>query len=168
MNHKSLFSAEQIFNLEIGTYNINQIKSIYRKLAKDNHPDMGGSVEMMQLINTAWDDFNKYFLTNCEYVVREVTNAEGIAFINELKSMIGVTIEIIGYWIWLSGDTFTYKDSIKCLGFKFSGSKKAWYWSPTIEQKVKFRGTSSLKKIRTKYGSEIIQTSNVKRTLLSA
>jgi hypothetical protein len=167
--NNNLTNAERIFNLAIGTYTLQDIKAIYRKLAKDNHPDHGGSVEMMQLINTAWSDFGKYFITYAEYIVREATDEHNITFIAELQAMQGVTIEIVGYWVWLTGNTILYKDSIKGLGFMFSGSKKAWYWSPSLESKRKYRGTASLSKIRNKYGSTIIETTGkATHVLLSA
>lgn len=30
-------------------------------------------------------------------------------------------------WVWVSGDTRSYKESLKALGFRFSGRRQAWY-----------------------------------------
>ena len=35
--------------------NLNEIKSAYRKLAKENHPDNGGNKEIFQQINEAYN-----------------------------------------------------------------------------------------------------------------
>lgn len=40
----------------------------------------------------------------------------------------GIEIEIIGAWIWITGNTFAVRTTLKGLGFKFSHSKAAWYW----------------------------------------
>ena len=68
-----------------------------------------------------------------------------------------VNIEIIGSWIWLTGDTRTYKEIIKELGFRWSKNKIAWYY-----HKDEFRKRSSkvlsLDDIREKFGSERVQT----------
>lgn len=166
--NNQLINAERILDLTDGTYKLTDIKTIYRRLAREHHPDHGGSTEAMQLINQAYNDFTMYFIDNAEYVVRQAEHND-FSFISELKTMAGITIEIVGYWVWLTGNTILYKDSIKGLGFIFSGSKKAWYWSPSLESKRKYRGTATLSKIRNKYGSKIIETTgNATRILLSA
>lgn len=45
--------AEILFNLS-DKYNISDVKKTYRKLAHIHHPDKGGSVEAMQLVNEAY------------------------------------------------------------------------------------------------------------------
>ncbi len=159
----NLLNAEKIFGLTKGIYTAKNIKEIFRKLAKENHPDKGGNVETMQLINQAYNDFSKYFINNAEYVVKndQENHSINLEFINELKSMTGIVIEIVNYWVWLTGNTFAYKDQLKILGFRYSGGKKAWYWAPDLSEKKK-RGTLSLKNIRNKYGSKIIETESAK------
>ncbi len=39
-----------------------------------------------------------------------------------------MNIEIIGSWLWLTGETKQYKEYLKENGFRFSASKVAWYW----------------------------------------
>lgn len=77
--------------------------------------------------------------------------------------MAGVIIEVCGYWVWLTGNTFAHHAKIKALGFKFSGAKKAWYWSPTLNQSAYRRGSRSMKGIRKEYGSRIVETEEQKR-----
>ncbi|MBP9743251.1 MAG: hypothetical protein KBD37_07835 [Burkholderiales bacterium] len=52
---------------------------------------------------------------------------------------------------------FTHGSPISGLGFKFSGAKKCWYWSPTIDTNIFKRGSKSMKNIRKEYGSQIIE-----------
>ena len=156
-----LQNAVNVFSLENGQYTLADIKQIYRKLASVNHPDKGGNTETMQLINTAFEELCKFFTSNSTLDINQDeanTNSINFEFIQTLKTMVRVTIEVCGYWVWLSGDTFPYKDKIKELGFKFSGAKKSWYWSPTIDTSSFKRGSKSMKNIRKQYGSTIIET----------
>ena len=156
-----LQNAIVIFGLENGQYTLSDIKQIYRKLASVNHPDKGGNTETMQLINTAFDELCKYFETNQTLDInqeQETAQSFDFSFLDILKTMHGVIIEVCGYWVWLSGNTYPYKETISNLGFKFSGAKKSWYWSPTINITNYKRGSKSMKQIRKDYGSQIIQT----------
>jgi hypothetical protein len=115
----------------------------------------------MQLINTAFSELCRHFENYSTLDVNQdntLTNCMNFDFISELKNMLGVVIEICGYWVWLSGNTYPHKESISKLGFKFSGAKKSWYWSPTINDTKLKRGSKSMKQIRKDYGSKIIQT----------
>ncbi len=155
-----LQNAIVIFSLENGQYTLDNIKQLYRKLASMNHPDKGGNTETMQLINTAFTEFCRYFETNQTLDINQNHDIPGInfEFLNTLKSLQGLVIEVCGYWVWLSGDSYTHREIIKNLGFKFSGSKKRWYWSPTIDDIHYCRGNKSMKQIRKQYGSQIIET----------
>ena len=162
MENNKLQNAITIFGLENGQYTLDNIKKVYRKLASDNHPDKGGNTETMQIINTAYEELTKYFSTNETLDINQDGNEESqdfnFSFINELKTMAGVVIEVCGYWVWLSGNTYAHKAQIQHLGFKFSGAKKSWYWSPTITLSTYRRGSKSMKQIRKVYGSKIIKT----------
>ncbi len=51
--------------------------------------------------------------------------------LTELIRMEGVEMELIGSWIWLTGQTYLHKDSLKDLKLKYEPSKKAWYYRPS-------------------------------------
>jgi hypothetical protein len=160
-----LQNAIKIFSLENNQYILADIKAIYRQLASKNHPDKGGNTETMQLINTAFEELCKFFIGNSVLNVinqDNISNVFDFSFISELKTMHGVKIEVCGYWIWLSGDTYLHKEKIQALGFKFSGAKKSWYWSPTIDMTKYRRGCWSMKVIRKRHGSQIIETDTPK------
>ena len=155
-----LNNAIVILGLDNGQYKIADIKQVYRKLASANHPDKGGNTETMQLINTAFAELCKYFETNETLDINQEQEHQttfNFDFLATLKTMPGLIIEVCGYWVWLSGNTFPYKETISGLGFKFSGAKKSWYWSPTIDTNTYKRGSKSMKNIRRDYGSQIIE-----------
>ena len=154
-----LQNAVKIFGLENNQYTIADIKAIYRQLASKNHPDKGGHTENMQLINAAFEEFCKFFVSNDTLDINQVEDAHSFdfSFIDALRAMAGVIIEVCGYWVWLTGNTYAHKDQIHALGFKYSKAKKSWYWSPTINDNNFRRGSKSMKEIRTTYGSQIIE-----------
>lgn len=47
------------------------------------------------------------------------------------KKLKDVEFEVIGSWVWASGETREHKDELKKAGFRFSGNRQAWYWKPT-------------------------------------
>ena len=156
-----LQNAIVLFGLDNGQFTLVDIKQVYRKLASANHPDKGGNTETMQLINTAFAELCKYFETNETLDInqeQETAQSFDFSFLDTLKTLHGVIIEVCGYWVWLSGNTYPYKEAISNLDFKFSGAKKSWYWSPTINITNYKRGSKSMKQIRKDYGSKIIET----------
>ncbi len=68
-----------------------------------------------------------------------------------------VKLEVIGSWIWASGNTRPHKDFFKSLGFKFSGKKAAWFWHAGTFRK-KSKRDWSLPEIRHTFGVEELQT----------
>jgi hypothetical protein len=169
MEFNKLSNAVAIFGLENGKYTLADIKTVYRKLASVNHPDKGGSTEVMQLINTALTEFERFFIDNPTLDLnqeQESAQSVNFDFMGDLKTMDGVIIEICGYWVWLSGNTYQYHEKIKNFGFKFSGAKKSWYWSPSINEGKYRRGSKSMKQIRKDYGSKIVGTE--KRAVIAA
>lgn len=47
--------------------------------------------------------------------------------LNALNKTEGLVAEMDRDWLWVSGDTRSYSESLKALGFRFSGRRQAWY-----------------------------------------
>lgn len=141
-----------------GTKNLQELKRLYLTLAKKYHPDItGGNTEIMKVINNEYD-YLKEVLPNKEDVkdYQKESNQSMEAYkdiIDELLKHPYITIEIIGSWLWVSGNgTYNIKDTVlKPLKFRFSGTQKKWYWFSGIEKSKKRRG-GNLKKAIEKYG----------------
>ena len=149
---------------------IEDVKATYKALAKQYHPDIAGAefTATMQEINAEFEKaFDKYkniheSAEGNTYTTEQnstETPAEFMEIINKLINCNGLTINIIGRWIWLEGNTYSYKDIIKQLGFKWAGQKKAWYWHPE-EEKSYNRKKLSLDDIKTMYGCTAFQTNS--------
>ena len=73
-----------------------------------------------------------------------------------------ITIEIVGAWVWISGNTYSYRKELKDLGFKFAGTKKMWYWHSEAFRK-KSKKSLSMDDIRNYYGSTEIKPDERKK-----
>lgn len=78
--------------------------------------------------------------------------------IKNIINLQGVKIDICGSWVWLTGKTWLYAEQLKTLNFRFSRSKKAWYWNNTKDAGRRLRGMYSLKEIYEKYGKIAVET----------
>ena len=76
-----------------------------------------------------------------------------------IPSELDVTVEVCGYWIWISGDTKPCKDNLKRLGCRWSHNKKQWYWRPPGTGRPWFRNSveMSMDDIRNEYGSQQVR-----------
>ncbi len=127
---------------------INEAKKVYKTLAKKLHPDVGGSEEEFKILNSVYNDFieHKIYFSNDFKIDLDLEK-----IISQILHFENITIELVGSWIWLSGDTKEIKDKLKELGFKWASKKKMWYYG---EMKGKSHGEKSLDEIKDKYGSK--------------
>ena len=144
--------AAKILNIS-GEITAAIVKQAYRKASSIYHPDKGGSVEMMQAVNAAYDVLKEY-QGNIES--NESTDQEYGEKLNEAINAVihlqGITIEICGSWVWITGNTKEHKDTIKAAGYKWAKKKVAWYFRPS-DWKSKGRGSFSMDEIRDTHGS---------------
>ncbi len=151
-----------------GCNTIEDVKSLYKKLAMENHPDRGGDTVTMQAINTEYA-FACARLAKGAGLTEEHADAE-IKLSEEYRQVIekiinlpGIVIEIVGNWIWITGNTRPVKETLKDAGFYFASKKAVWYYR---NEAFKTRGNGApLEQIRAKYGSEKINTKHQKKVL---
>lgn len=143
---------------------IEDVKQEYKRLAKQLHPDCGGDAEEFKRMQADYQTaFNRYknYHRNMEGETYEKetqeTPEEFAEIINKIIHFEGVTIEIIGSWCWVCGQTMQYKEILKDAGFWWSKSKRAWYWNGDKE-KTKRRGRYSMSQLRERYGTIRVDT----------
>jgi hypothetical protein len=115
-----------------GSYStIQEVKNEYRKLAFKYHPDKGGSTEIMQKINSEYDKLIKEVNNRSDKKVNINNNLENKfkEIIMELVKLQNITIRIVGFYIWVDGNTKQYKDKLKALGMFWSTNQKQWYYN---------------------------------------
>ena len=138
-----------------------EVKSLYRSLAFQHHPDHGGDTRTMQDINAAYHealqrlnghthtDGEKEFTYRYEYE-REQAIIEKINELLKLK-MDDVEIWLIGLWVWIVGDTRPHKEALKALKCTWHSKRKCWYWKPYDERA--FYSRQSLGALASLYGA---------------
>lgn len=139
---------------------LNEIKKHYKVLALRHHPDRpGGDKNVMQEINGEYHRIIKDpFWTKDQQTTEEQQDSlKYPEIINKIINL-DLVIEVIGNWIWLSGNTWKYKGKLKEVGFVYSSQKKMWYWRPTAWKSTNHEPWS-ISAIRKRYGSDIIHGS---------
>lgn len=168
-----------LFNDLVNTFKTmtwDEAKRHYYQLALKHHPDRGGDVETMKVVNGAWD-----FVKNSIADSHGKANNKHAGYSNWAVGMFdelmktalkiakispSLNVEIAGYWIWVTGETKAHKDEIKKITLKiytnkgefdihpkYHATKQAWYFSG-----VKSSGTGkmSLDEIRNTYKNQKI------------
>lgn len=141
-------TKEQIQNEFSEVTGINEAKKVYKNLAKKLHPDVGGSEEEFKLLNAVYTDLIEHKIYFSNDIKIDIELEKVISLILHFENII---IELIGSWIWVSGDTKEIKDKLKELGFKWACKKKMWYYG---EMKGRNPKQKSMDEIKSKYGSQ--------------
>jgi hypothetical protein len=139
-----------------GCTSLDEVKSRYKQLAMQHHPDRGGDKQIMQEINAQYES-NRKNPSFKFWKQKEETKLDYHEFPEIISKIIGfvdITIELCGNWLWISGATFRYKKQLKDAGFFFAGEKKLWYWRPH-DYKSANRKPLEMDQIRGKYGSDV-------------
>ena len=138
---------------------VEEIKVNYKKLAMKHHPDLGGDLETMKLLNNAYETA----LKNCDgqttkddqgehtYKYNQEIEKALMDKIMELLSLNlqGIEIDLIGTWIWITGDTKPVKDQLKEAECKWHGKRGCWYFKIGNYYR---RSSKSLETLAEKYG----------------
>ena len=125
------------------------------------HPDRGGHGETMKAVNAEYDmlfpilkDIHKN-RDGETYTARQEsaeTSEHFKTLIDELMRMDNIVIEVIGCFVWVTGDTKPHKDKLKALKFQWHTKKIAWYLKPE-DYKKRSRKDYALDEIRAMYGT---------------
>lgn len=144
-----------------GLRTLAEIKAEYKKLVKVNHPDVGGDTATMQEINRQYSEAVEWIARHGEGREQAAAAAEVpeeyAAAVAAVVNLAGVTVELVGSWIWVTGNTYIFRDAIKAAGYMWASKKKAWYWRPA-DAACHRGGKKSLDQIKEKYGCERIET----------
>ena len=149
--------------------NLDEVKKLYRQLAKQLHPDKGGSTEQMQILNSEFTKVIKLMAKGYKGSGAKFTDQEAEAEILQAEAyreavaaiinIEGINIELCGTYIWVTPlDAAKFWDfwpAMKEAKFFFAKVKKQYFFR-TAENAVKNYKTLSQDQIRVKYGSQII------------
>ncbi len=159
---------------------LEELRKQYKELLKKYHPDnANGSTEATQEINVEYerlfkllknrheqkadstaDSNNKKSYDNMKYDFSEDKTIREV--LQKIIGLANINIEIVGCWIWVDGNTYEHKDTLKTLGFKWAREKKKWYFH-TESFRKKSNKKLSMEDIRNYYGSTEVQTEEIRR-----
>ena len=153
---------------------LDDLKKVYKNLAKKLHPDKGGDTASFQAMQNEYDLLVNEILKTGNLSAQQVKNEVELdeiykEIINALIPYENLNIEIIGTWIWLSGSfndlaplTKKYGNGLlDSLGFKWASLKKMYYLD-TTGKGTKNKKEMSIDNIRNKYGSTSIKSGKAK------
>lgn len=143
------------------TSTLAELKATYKNWCMKLHPDLSGedTLEDMKALNNAYEEHFKALKTremNKDKKDREKFSFDEapedlINIINTLIKFKGLKIDIVGNWLWLSGNTYPYKEEIRALKFHWSKNKKKWFWNGSDSVRRPFK-KMTYQDITEKYG----------------
>lgn len=122
---------------------LEELRKQYKNLLKKYHPDnVGGSEEATKDINNEYEALFKTLKDRHNQTAEDTTRqtydnmkwdfAEDEALRDKLYKVMqipGLNITIVGNWLWVDGDTYIHRATLKHdLHFEWAREKKKWYW----------------------------------------
>jgi curved DNA-binding protein CbpA len=155
----TILNALKILELN-ETASAEEIRLNYKRLMMKHHPDRGGDQEAAKLINVAYE-----FLTKMQYdgsseqaiednddeFITSTDDDELNVVLSQITGLDGVVVELVGTWIWVSGNTFQHKEIFKMLGFKWGSKKKVWSWHKETDKCRSYKN-QTMDEVKRKYG----------------
>jgi hypothetical protein len=111
---------------------IDHVKSVYMTLAKIHHPGKGGDLAIMQAINNEFS-FATAKIARGENLTDDEINdliAENEKYrlaLNAIICVSDINIELVGSTIWVTGNTYSCRATLKAAGFYITYKNIAWY-----------------------------------------
>lgn len=142
---------------------LDALKQEYRKLAVKYHPDKGGNTAQFQALVNEYEKLRDKILSGSKLSDADQKNEIVIdealrAAINAIIGLDGINIELIGKWIWVSGNTYPLRTIFSAAGFKYIKKSGVSYWVyKGVESSS--RGGTDMQDIVKKYGSTPIKPS---------
>lgn len=109
---------------------LEKLKKAYHRLCLKLHPDVGGSAEEVKISKAEYETLfarmkNIHVNKDGETYEKETqeTSQEIQLLIADLLKLDGIEIEIIGCFVWITGDTKLHKEHLKELGFRWHSKK---------------------------------------------
>ena len=166
--------------------NLQDLKTAYKKLALENHPDLNSSPDAtrtMQEINEQYAGSASRFIAigcltradeqhaagkkvNTDFVnLEDVIEMLRVKIIEILSVSKDLDIEITGTWLWVSGETKKHKTALSKLGLHWASKKGLWAFAGI---KSRGRGKWSMGQIRATYGSAKLDNNRPEKVAIKA
>ena len=146
---------------------VEEVKALYRTLARQYHPDLGGDLETMKEINRQYEnalkgrDGQESIGTDSKthtYRYNQEIEAELMEKIEQLMALIAkghnLDVVLIGRWIWITGETKPAKEALgkDGLGCRWHRDRCCWFWRSAKDRGYGKGG--NLEELASKYGCQ--------------
>lgn len=154
---------------------VEELRKQYRQLMKKHHPDVGGNTEDAKQINAEYErlfailsrqEAQEQPQGEQEYKDDKAAEDKVIRAVLDALAGIDADVEIIGSWVWVTRNSYPYKELLKSLNFRYTSKKKTWYFHPD-EYRRRSNREVTLDEIRAKYGSERVNNRRERKTVAS-
>ena len=160
-------------------HTVADIKTAYRELAMQHHPDRGGHTATMQAINAEYhealqrcDGQTETGSDDREHTYHYHEDAEQ-AIIDKIADLIAANVPaaadvyLIGTWVWIVGDTKPIKETLKELKCRWHAKRKCWYWHPHT-YRHRYSKHADLGDLAYKYGARKVASAAADEERLAA
>lgn len=161
-----LLGVGSVFDVKI-IQDLDSLKKQYLKLAKKYHPDAGGTTIQFQELQNEYERLFKQLLNGSGLSKEAKDNEVEIdkeirVIIDSLVNLDNLNVELIGKWLWISGDTYPVKNVLKSAGLQFIKKAGVPYWVYKGSESAG-RGKMTMDEIKNKYGSSKIDLKPTKK-----
>lgn len=147
---------------------VEEIKTLYRKLARQHHPDLGGDTATMQEVNRQYHEA----LAHCDgqttrdeqgrahrYTYNRETEQELMDKIQALLKILPAHCEVllIGRWIWITGtrrEDSVAREALKAEKAIWHAKRLCWYWRAFQAKHYGRQSRHDLNGLAARYGCE--------------
>lgn len=146
-----------------------EVKKLFRNLAKQYHPDKNqiDTNDIMREIIAEYEAIIKKLPSdssgnNNSQQEGESNEAYKARISQEMQEIINnishlpIDIEVIGTWIWVSGNTYPYKAYLTAHNFTWCAKKRMYAWHAEPKRR-RYGAVKDIEEIRATYGSEKIK-----------
>ena len=140
---------------------IKEAKTLYHKLLKENHPDLGGDEEITKVIVAEFEEYCTFYMnTAFEDFAKErgfEPSGDSHVFAEILAKVMrfNCRIEIIGIWIY-AFESYEYRNELAKLGFFLSRKHSAYIYNGKIKRKKSYTKMTT-DDVRSTHGSEVMR-----------
>lgn len=152
-----------------------ELKKAFHEWVKKLHPDNGGDIEAFKAMKAQYEKLaGKVWTTHKTQdgktyeKAQTQTPQEFAEMIEKLRQFENITIEILGSWIWVSGETVAIKEQLKELHFFYSRNKKVWFFNGDEKKKRARSNYNDYNSLKDHWGVSYSETTKEKAKLETA
>jgi hypothetical protein len=127
-----IYNIGELFDIS-AIKDLDALKKQYIKLSKKYHPDAGGTTIQFQQLQNEYNILLNKILNNSQLNQSQKQNEKDLdlairEIVDNLVNIDGLNVELIGKWLWISGNTYPVKTILKQAGLTFIKKEGNPFW----------------------------------------